>query len=104
MNFGSGYNALSDVPKLLAIEITRLDGKVKHIIQNEAGKQASIKIYYAIAAQNEFQITASEAAVGLELYGDYVQQECQQPGSHPNIRRLMNIIADDQCWSVTVIT
>ena len=103
MKFGIEYDALPGTPELNALELTQSDNGEIHTIKNEPGKQASIKIYYAISRNNNFQITSVQAKIGLELYGDYVQQEQQQPNSHPNIRLLLNIIAHNQTWTVKTI-
>ena len=103
MNFGIEFDSLTDTPELYALELTHSDNGEVHTITNEPGKQASIKIYYAISRNDHFQITPVQAKIGLELYGDYVQQEQQQPNSHPNIRLLLNIIAQNQTWTVKTI-
>ena len=103
MKFGAGFNSLPDTPNLHAIELTQNDSGGKHVIKNEPGKHASVKIYYAISRNDNFLINSAQAKTGLELYGEYVQLEQQQPNSHPNIRLLLDIIAHDQSWTVRTI-
>lgn len=103
MKFGSDFNNLPNTAGLQAIELTNSVSGDQHTIINEPGKHASVKIFYAISNANELQITAAQAKIGLKLYGDYVEQEQQQPHSHSNIRLLLDIIAYNQVWSVKVI-
>lgn len=103
MKFGAEFDSLLDPPTLRALELTQRDNGEVRIIKNEPGKQASVKIYYAISRNDNFQITSEQAKTGLDLYGEYVQLEQQQPDSHPNIRLLLNIIAHKQSWTVKTI-
>ena len=103
MNFGAAFYSLPETPNMHAIELTQSGSGEVHVIKNEPGKQASVKIYYAISRNDNFQISPIQAKTGLDLYGEYVQLEQQQPNSHPNIRLLLEIIAHDQSWTVKTI-
>ncbi len=103
MNFGTAFYSLPELPELHALELTQSNNGKVHIIKNEPGKQASVKIYYAISRNDNFQITSEQAKTGLDLYGEYVQLEQQQANSHPNIRLLLDIIAHKQSWTVKTI-
>lgn len=103
MKFGAEFNSLPDTPNLRAIELTQSSSGEIHVIKNEPGKQASIKIYYFISKNNNFLLTPAQAKIGLDLYGEYVQLEHQQPNSHPNIRLLLDIIANNQSWAAKII-
>ena len=103
MKFGSAFNDLLDTTEVQAIELTNSVSGDQHTIKNEPGKHASVKIFYAISKTNNLQITAAQAGTGLELYGDYADQEQRQPNSHPNIRLLLDTIAHNQVWLVKVI-
>ena len=100
--FGPEFNCLPDTSTLHSIELTNTATNNKLIIKNEPGKQATIKIYCAISRKNNMEITSVQAKHGLELYGDYVLQEQQQPNSHPNIRILLDTIALEQVWTVKI--
>lgn len=102
MRFGPGFKNLSDTSTLQAIELSNTITNIQHIIKNDPGKQASVKIFYGISKNNNCKITPVEAEIGLNLYGDYVQQEQKQPNSHPNIRLLFDTIALNQTWLVKV--
>ena len=103
MKFGEEFYSLPDTPDMHAIELTQCNSGKKHVIKNEPGKHASLKIYFAISRNTNFQITSAEAKIGLDLYGDYVQLEQQQSNSHPNVRLLLDIVAHKQSWTVKTI-
>lgn len=103
MEFGTGFKSLAEIPNIQALELTQVATGNKYVLKNEPGKKASVKIYYAISHSNNFKITPAQAQAGLDLYGDYVQQERQQPNSHPNIRLLLETIAQNSSWLVKII-
>lgn len=94
--FGNGFNDLADTSDLESITLVNNDQQ--HVLENIPGKQASVKILHAIASKNDNKITTKEAKEGLELYGDYTQEEIQNPNSHPNIRLLLNVIEKNETW------
>ena len=97
--FGKEFNNLADTSHINTLELTNIETKQKHVIENIPGKQASVKILAGIATDNK--ITTKEAEIGLALYGDYTAEENQLPNSHPNIRLLLNIIENDETWTTT---
>lgn len=102
--FGIGFNDLPDTSFIKEIELVNAKNKLRHQIANVPGKQASIKILYAIAQQNKNIITTIEAKQGLKLFGDYVGIEKQMPNSHPNIRLLLDTVAHAQEWQMKVLS
>lgn len=99
-NFGAGFNNLPDTSQLKAITLSNIESNQSHSIDNVPGKQASVKILYNIAQANNFKITGEQANTGIALFGDYLEEENQQPNSHPNIRLLLDIIEGNQVWKV----
>ncbi len=99
-NFGADFNNLSDTSHLKKITLSSTDPKQNHSIENIPGKQASVKILYNISQNNDFKIAVEQAKTGIILFGDYVEEEMQQPNSHPNIRLLLDIIKENQVWDV----
>ena len=102
-HFGMGFDDLPDTSFIKKIELVNSKNKLRLQIANVPGKQASVKILYAIAQQNKSIITTIEAKQGLELFGDYVRIEEQMPKSHPNIRLLLDTVAHAQMWHMKVI-
>lgn len=66
-------------------------GSPVDIIENKPGKAGSVAVYNALL--QEFG-TLNEAAArkGLELYAEHVADAEANPGKHPNIDRLFQII------------
>jgi len=61
------------------------------IIENRPGKAGSVAVYHALL--QEFGTLNAEAAKkGLELYAEHVADAEANPGKHPNIDRLFQII------------
>ncbi|MFK8026878.1 MAG: DUF2322 family protein [Gammaproteobacteria bacterium] len=98
--FGAGFDDLADTSHLKNITFINRDTDQSFSLENIPGKQASVKILYSIAQTNHSQINRSVARTGIALFGDYAQEEEQQPNSHPNIRFLMNIMTNDEEWLV----
>ena len=99
-NFGAGFAQLADSAHITQLIVQDLQSDTQHILPNIPGKQASLKIYYAISRTPDNTITRQQARTGLELFGDYVADELEHPDAHPNIRLLLNIIENDETWQV----
>ncbi|MFO7592640.1 MAG: DUF2322 family protein [Pseudomonadota bacterium] len=61
------------------------------IIENKPGKAGSVAVYHALL-QEFGTLNADAAKKGLELYAEHVADAEANPGKHPNIDRLFNII------------
>ncbi len=100
-NFGADFSNLTDCSHLSQLSLHNCTTNSTHIVPNTPGKQASCKIFYAISRNPQQQITPVEAGQGLILFGDYVNEERAQANSHPNIRLLLDVIENDEVWTVT---
>lgn len=61
------------------------------VIENKPGKAGSVAVYHALLL--EFGTLNTEAAKkGLKLYAEHVADAEANPGKHPNIDRLFDII------------
>ena len=61
------------------------------IIENKPGKAGSVAVYNALL-QEFGTLNADAANKGLELYAEHVADAKANPGKHPNIDRLFEII------------
>lgn len=102
LQFGKNFSQLPDTDHVSVIELNSSDSEKYHLIENIPGKQASVKIFYGISQANGYQITAHVARLGLEMFGEYVQEEKQTPNSHPNIRLLIDTIEYNRRWLVNI--
>ena len=100
--FGTDFYQLEDTShiKFLILKNNATGEQLK--IENIQGKQASVKILYAISCDNYCKITINEAKRGLALYGNYTQEELENPGSHPNIKLLFDTVTNQYEWTVNV--
>ena len=100
LDFSTEFYSLSDITNVEKIELTHSLTNTKHIIPNATGKQASLKIYYHLICNN--LLGKQQANLGLKLFGDYTQEEINQPNSHPNIRLLLDTIEQDLEWHAII--
>jgi hypothetical protein len=77
-------------------------GSEPWVIANAPGKKASLVIYAHLAKKYNGQLTPAAAKEGLQLYGEYVEEAQQQPGSHPNIDLLLDVVASGSSRALTV--
>ena len=99
-HFGAGFDQLTDTSEIKTLCLCNVQSEQQLCIDNIPGKQASVKILCNIASTNNNLISTPQAELGLDLYGDYTQEELQNPNSHPNIRLLLDIIEHQQTWKV----
>ena len=72
------------------------------IIENKPGKAGSLRVYYYLA--NQFGgISPKAAEIGLEIFAEYTEQAKQNPGSHPNIDLLFDVIQQQRYIAVKAI-
>jgi len=100
--FNDRVNALNlNVDALQEVRVHLPSGP--HIIPNQEGKKASLQIYSAITT-NDGYISVNEAKKGLSIFGDELRNEARiNPGKHPNIDILENIVSSDSKLRVDVI-
>lgn len=104
LSFSDAFEQLDDVSSIQEIQLSNQETKATHTIKNQPGKQASVRIYNALAQLNNRILTTTEAIHGLELYGDYVAEEELTLNAHPNIRLLIDIIKQQQTWQIIIVT
>ena len=62
--------------------------------ENKPGQAGSLAVYAALAAKHG-SINAAAAAEGLEAYAEHTTDAEANPGKHPNIDRLIDVIRAD---------
>lgn len=72
------------------------------VIENKEGTAGSLKVYYEVAV--DFGGLSPKAAEkALELFAEHVEAAKAEPGKHPNIDRLFEIIDKDLYYSVRAV-
>lgn len=93
MGFAENLKQLPRISHLAAIQLLDGDGTVVGSIENKPGQTGSLAVYNHIG-QIYGAITADAARKGLELYAEHAEDARQNPGKHPNIDRLLALVAD----------
>ncbi|MCW8824791.1 MAG: DUF2322 family protein [Gammaproteobacteria bacterium] len=89
-SFAENLNNMPPIDHIDALELIDQEGAIE-IIENRPGKAGSVALYNALL--QEFGVLDSNAAKkGLELYAEHTEDARSNPGKHPNIDRLFNLI------------
>lgn len=102
MNFSENLQQLPSVTHLLAVHLFNAAGELVASIENKPGKAGSLAVYAALAARHG-GITVAAAREGLELFAEHTAVARAHPGSHPNIDRLLQVIATGQALKVQLV-
>ena len=94
--------------KLLALDTAtelRSDVDLGHLLRgadNQPGKQGSLAVYQYLK-QVFSQLDAEAAEHGLAVFAEHTPDARNRPGAHPNIDRLLEVIASGQGYGVKLI-
>lgn len=84
--------ALEAVDHLSRLELHATDDQLVAVIENKPGSQGSLRVYYHLFRKYG-AITVDAAKDGLDLYAEHTADARVNPGKHPNIDRLLDVIA-----------
>ena len=98
-NFAENLARLDSIDAYAKLELIDAAGNVAACIENKPGSQGSLKVYRHLAAKWG-AINPDAAAEGLLLYAEHTEDARLNPGKHPNIDRLFDIIASGSGYSV----
>jgi hypothetical protein len=93
MGFAENIKALPGVSHLAAIQLMDREGALVDTIENKPGQSGSLSIYNHLG-QLYGAINAEAAKKGVELYAEHAEDARKHPGKHPNIDRLLAVLAD----------
>jgi len=102
MAFADNLKQLPAVTHLAALQLLNAAGEVVATIENQPGKAGSLAVYSALAAQHG-SINVAAAQQGLTIFAEHTADARAHPGHHPNIDRLLEIIASGEALSVKLI-
>lgn len=100
--FKENLSRLPGIDGLARIDLRDPAGGVVASIENQPGKQGSLAVYQYLNAVFG-QIDAEAAAHGLAVFGEHTEDARNRPGAHPNIDRLLDIVAGGEALTVVVI-
>lgn len=90
--FSDNLRQLPSVEGLARIDLLDAQGSVVGTIENQPGKQGSLAVYQYL--QQAFAaLDAGAADLGLRLFAEHTADARERPGAHPNIDRLLAIVA-----------
>lgn len=102
MAFADNLKQLPPVAHLAALELIDAAGQVAARIENKPGQAGSLAVYAALAAKHG-SINVAAAEEGLEIYAEHTADSRANPGKHPNIDRLLAVIASGQGYIARLI-
>lgn len=100
--FAEHLRQLPSVTHLAALQLLDASGQVAATIENQPGNAGSLAVYHALAAKHG-GIGVAAAEEGLQLFAEHTAAARAHPGSHPNIDRLLDILASGQGYSVRLV-
>lgn len=93
---------LPAIDGIARIDLLNADGSLAARIENKPGSQGSLRVYHHLAERHG-AITPDAAREGLALYAEHTADARANPGKHPNIDRLFDLIARDATLTARVI-
>lgn len=102
MAFADNLAQLPPVTHLTELQLLDAAGNVVATIENKPGKAGSLAVYAALAAKHG-RIDMAAAEEGLQLFAEHTASARSHPGSHPNIDRLLEVIATGKALAVKLV-
>ncbi|MET4575749.1 DUF2322 family protein [Ottowia thiooxydans] len=102
MAFADNLRTLPSVAQISAIELLDDAGQVAATIPNLPGKAGSLAVYAALVAKHG-SINVAAAEEGLSLFAEHTDDARKNPGNHPNIDRLLEVIKSGKGYQAKVI-
>lgn len=102
MAFADNLQQLPSIAHLAALNLVDASGNTVATIENKPGKAGSLAVYAALAAKHG-SINVAAAQEGLALFAEHTDSARAHPGSHPNIDRLLEVIASGQGYTVQLV-
>lgn len=97
--FAENLATLENVDEFGSMKLFDEMGNVSGVIENKPGSSGSFRVYYH-AALKWGGIGQKAAQEALELFAEHADDARQNPGKHPNIDRLFEIIDTNVVYSV----
>jgi hypothetical protein len=101
-NFNGILAKLPNINNIKEIKLFNAHGFESGVILNKPGTQGSVKLYnHLFLVFGELNTNA--AIEGLKLYCEHVEDAKNNPGKHPNIDRLLDIIKTKKTLKIRII-
>lgn len=101
MAFADNLKQIPGVDDIEKLELLDENGKVVAALENKPGKAGSLAVYNHLVLQHR-KINAAAAMEGLRLFAEHTNDAEKNPGKHPNIDRLFEVIEKNLSLSARV--
>lgn len=101
-SFKENLQQLPSIEGVARIDLVDANGAVVASIENQPGKQGSLAVYQYLK-QAFGTLDAKAAEHGLAVFGEHTEDARNRPGAHPNIDRLLEIVAGGAPLGIEVI-
>jgi hypothetical protein len=98
MAFADNLKQIPGVNDIAKLELRDESGKVVATLENKPGKAGSLAVYNHLILRYH-KINAAAAMEGLTLFAEHSNDAEKNPGKHPNIDRLFEVI--EKNWSLS---
>lgn len=102
-SFKDNLHRLPSIEGLVRIDLIDPAGAVVASIENQPGKQGSLAVYHYLH-QSFGVLDAKAAAHGLDIFAEHTVDARNRPGAHPNIDRLLDIVAGSAPLKAALVT
>ena len=99
MAFADNLKQLPAVNHLAALQLLDAAGQVVATLENKPGQSGALAVYAALADKHG-SINVAAAQEGLDLFAEHTASARAHAGSHPNIDRLLAVVASGEGFSV----
>lgn len=97
--FKANLDTFPQIDGIARLELLDNAGNITATIENKPGSQGSLRLYLHLS--NLYgNITPEAAEKGLELYAEHTADAEDNPGKHPNIDRLFEVVEKGQILKV----
>lgn len=100
--FQDNLQQLPPIDGVQRIDLVDPAGAVVASIENQPGKQGSLAVYQYLY-QVFGTLDAKAAEHGLSVFAEHTADARNRPGAHPNVDRLLTIVAGGDPLSIEVI-
>lgn len=100
--FSEILTTLENVDHVQAVELFDADGQQVARIDNVPGSSGSVRVYCHLAKQWG-AINTEAAQAGLQLYAEHTEDARANPGKHPNIDRLLQLLEQSSSLQVKLV-
>lgn len=103
MQFKDYLATFPSVDHLSGLNVSNQQGEVIHSIPAIEGKLGSLKLYNALLTQFNGVLDKTSAEQGIIWFAEHVADAKNNPGKHPNIDLLFNVVENNQTFTLKVI-